>query len=147
MADNNDTVTAEVGAPTSAVNMTTQPLLMPESFSGKGSFSDWLQHFEGVAAINKWDDAAKLLWLRVRLIGPAQTAYGRIPTTAQASYADLTKALKDKFEPEAMKKMSQNSKPTRKQGLKGGRSLPITLSCSQTKLSHTWRTKLESTWP
>ena len=51
--------------------MTTRPLLTSESFSGKGSFSDWLQHFEGVAAINKWEDAAKLLWLRLRLVGAA----------------------------------------------------------------------------
>ena len=105
MADDDDTVTAEGSARTRAATMTTRPLLMPESFSGKGSFSDWLQHFEGVSAINKWDDAAKLLWLRVRLIGAAQTAYGRLPTTARASYADLTKALKDRFEPEAMKEM------------------------------------------
>ena len=79
MADNDP---AEEGTHTSAVTMTTRPLLMPESFSGKGSFSDWLQHFEGVTAINKWDDAAKLLWLRVRLVGTAQTAYRRLPTTA-----------------------------------------------------------------
>ena len=93
------------GARTSTVTVTTRPLLTPESFSGKGSFSEWLQHFKGVAAINKWDDAAKLLWLRVRLIGAAQTAYGRLPTTARASYAELTKALKDRFEPDAMKEL------------------------------------------
>ena len=87
------------------VTVTTRPLLTPEPFSGKGSFTEWLQHFEGVAAINKWDDAAKLLWLRVRLIGTAQTAYGRLPTTARDSYAELTKALKDRFEPDAMKEM------------------------------------------
>jgi len=56
-------------ARTSNVTMTTRPLLMPESFSGKGSFSDWIRHFEGVAPINKWDDVAKLLWLR--LVGAA----------------------------------------------------------------------------
>ena len=87
---------SERDARTSAVTVTTRPLLTPESFSGKGSFSEWLQHFEGVAAINQWDDAAKLLWLRVRLVGSAQTAYGRLPTTARASY---TEALKDMFEP------------------------------------------------
>jgi hypothetical protein len=64
-----------------------------------------MQHFDGVAAINKWDDAAKLLWLRVRLVGTAQTAYGRLPTAARGSYAELTKALKDRFEPDAMKEM------------------------------------------
>ena len=92
-------------ARTSAVTVTTRPLLTPEPFSGKGSFTEWLQHFEGVAAINKWDDAAKLLWLRVRLVGTAQTAHGRLPTTARDSYAELTKALKDRFEPDAMKEM------------------------------------------
>ena len=61
---------------------TGRPLLTPEPFSGKGSFTEWLQHFEGVAAINRWDDAAKLLWLRVRLVEGAQTAYRRLPTTA-----------------------------------------------------------------
>ena len=45
------------------VTVTTRPLLTPEPFLGKGSFTEWLQHFEGMAAINKWDDAAKLLWL------------------------------------------------------------------------------------
>ena len=82
-----------------------RPLLTPDSFSGKGSFSEWLQHFEGVAAINKWDEEAKLLWLRVRLVGGAQTAYGRLPDSARGSYADLTKALKDRFEPAAMREL------------------------------------------
>lgn len=71
MSDEPD-ATAEGGARASTVTVTTRPLLTPESFSGKGSFSEWLQHFEGVAAINKWDDAAKLLWLRIRLVGSFQ---------------------------------------------------------------------------
>ena len=90
---------------TSTVTGTARPLLTPEPFSGKGSFTEWLQHFEGVAAINKWDDAAKLLWLRVRLVGSAQTAYGRLPTSARDAYANLTKALKERFEPDAMKEL------------------------------------------
>ena len=93
---------------------TGRPLLTPEPFSGKGSFTEWLQHFEGVAAINKWDDAAKLLWLRVRLVGGAQTAYGRLPTTARETYADLTKALKERFEPDAMKELYVAEFQTRK---------------------------------
>ena len=45
----------------------------------------------------------KLLRLRVRLVGGAQTAYGRLPAEAKGSYAELTKALKGRFEPEAHK--------------------------------------------
>ena len=63
-------------------------------------FSKWIEHFEAVAAINKWDDASKLLWLRIRLVGGGQTAYGRLPTE---NYLELKKALKGRFEPEALK--------------------------------------------
>ena len=80
-----------------------RPLITPEPFSGSGTFSEWIEHFEAVAAINKWDDDAKVLCLRVRLVGAAQTAYGRLPTEAKASYAELKKALKRRFEPEVLK--------------------------------------------
>ena len=61
MADEEPRGSGTVGGATETV--TTRPLLTPEPFSGKGSFTEWLQHFEGVAAINKWDDTSKLLWL------------------------------------------------------------------------------------
>ena len=73
------------------------------TFSGAGAFSEWIEHFEAVAAINQWDDEDKLLWLRVRLVGGAQTAYGHLPAEAKESYSKLKKALKGRFEPEAMK--------------------------------------------
>ena len=43
-----------------------QPLMTPEPFNGTGSFDDWVDHFEGVAAVNEWDDTAILLWMRVK---------------------------------------------------------------------------------
>ena len=61
------------------------PLINPEPFNGTGLFNDWLDHFEGVAAVNEWDDPAKLLWMRVRLVGSAQTAYRRLPNTSKAT--------------------------------------------------------------
>ena len=45
--------------------MPARPLITPEPFKGTGSFSEWIEHFEAVAAINKGDDDGKLLWLRV----------------------------------------------------------------------------------
>ena len=101
-------MTEDTPPPSSSATTTTppvRPLLTPEPFSGTGSFTEWLQHFEGVAAINKWDDATKLLWVRVRLVGSAQTAYGRLPASARASYSDLVKALKDRFEPAAKREL------------------------------------------
>ena len=52
-----------------------QLLLIPKLFMGTGSFGDWVDHFESVAVINEWDDGAKLLWMRVWLVGRVQTAY------------------------------------------------------------------------
>ena len=66
----------------------------PEPFSGMGSFSDWVDHFEGVAAINDWDDAAKLLWMRVRLVGRAQTTYGRLPDVKKRGLSDVEEVSK-----------------------------------------------------
>ena len=96
--DGSTTATTTPTTPTSQ-----RPLITPEPFSGAGTFSEWIEHFEAVAAINKWDDAAKLLWLRVRLVGGAQTAYGHLPAEAKASYPDLKKAMKGRFEPAALK--------------------------------------------
>ena len=77
----------------------------PEPFSGTGSFSDWIDHFEGVASVNEWDDAVKLLWMRVRLVGRGQTAYGRLPDTSKTDYVTLKKALKERFEPDSKKEL------------------------------------------
>ena len=41
--------------------MASKPLIVPEPFSGESSWSDWLDHFESVAAVNKWKDEEKLL--------------------------------------------------------------------------------------
>lgn len=82
-----------------------RPLVLPEPFSGDGCFSDWIEHFESVAAVNSWDDAAKALWLRVRLTGKAQTAYKRLSDDARKGYADSVKALRERFEPKSKREL------------------------------------------
>ena len=42
-----------------------RPVLTPDPFSGEGRWDDWIEHFESMAEVNGWDEAAKLLWLRV----------------------------------------------------------------------------------
>ena len=82
-----------------------RPLVLPETFSDDGCFSDWIEHFESVAAVNSWDDAAKALWLRVRLTGKAQTAYKRLSDDARKGYADSVKALRERFEPNSKREL------------------------------------------
>ena len=37
-----------------------RPYIYPDLFSGEGSFSQWIKHFESAAAINHWDDETEV---------------------------------------------------------------------------------------
>ena len=79
----------------------TRPLVLPETFDGTGSWSEWCFHFENVAAVNGWDGAQKLQWLRVRVTGRAQKALLRLHGPATTSFEATRDALKARFEPES----------------------------------------------
>ena len=82
-----------------------RPVLTPDPYSGEGSWDDWVDHFESVAEVNKWDGAAKLLWLRVRLTGRAQTAFKQLAEEARATYDNCKVALRERFEPASKKEL------------------------------------------
>ena len=77
--------------------MSERPVVLPDNFSGEGSWSDWKYHFLNVAQINGWDDDAKLQWLRVRLVGRAQRTVRRI--SEDFSFVATINALDETFEP------------------------------------------------
>ena len=54
-------------------------------------------------AVNEWNGNKKLLWLKARLTGRAQLTLQHLPEDVQADYTQLTKAMKDRFEPESRK--------------------------------------------
>ena len=78
--------------------MANRPLVMPEIFNGETSWDQWIYHFENVTAVNKWDEAARLCWLKVRLTGHAQTALQRLPSNRRGLQI-CEKALQERFEP------------------------------------------------
>ena len=80
-------------------------VLTPDPYSGEGSWDDWIDHFESIAEVNKWDGAAKILWLRVRLTGRAQTAFKQLSDEARAAYAECKQALQERFEPDSKKEL------------------------------------------
>ena len=88
-----------------ATTAASRPVLTPDAFTGEGSWDDWLDHFESVAEVNKWDNAAKLLWLRVRMTGRAQTAFKQLSTESRADYPTCIKGLRERFEPECKKEL------------------------------------------
>ena len=91
----------ETGAATASTNR--RPVITPDPFSGEGRWDDWISHFDSVADVNGWDEAAKLLWLRVRLTGRAQTAFKQLSETTRASYTECIKGLQERFEPACKK--------------------------------------------
>ena len=100
--------------------MAGRPVVLPEPFTGEGSWDQWISHFENVAAVNTWDEAAKLLWLRARLTKRAQTAYQNFSEEAKATYGDSKKALKERFEPKCRRELYQTEfRNRRKQRTEG----------------------------
>ena len=55
--------------------------------------------------MNKWDKAARLCWLKVRLTGRAQTALQRLPSNTD--YKSVKKALQERFKPSCCKERYQ----------------------------------------
>jgi len=91
--------------------------LIPKTYSSEGNLDDWIAHFENVAAINGWDNAAKLQWLSVRMTGCAQVAFQRFPEAARVDYAAAKAALIECFEPLAKKDLYATEFQNRKKGL------------------------------
>ena len=78
-----------------------RPVVLPEIFTGEGNFDDWISHFESVAAVNKWSDGEKLLWLKVRLTGKVHVAFNQLAHETKESYVTARKALQERFKPES----------------------------------------------
>ena len=92
-----------------------KPLLLPEVFGGEPqSWTEWLEHFESVAAINKWESAEeKMKWLKVRITGQARMAFRKFPASVQTKYEECTKAFKQRFEPDSKKELYRAELTTR----------------------------------
>ena len=73
--------------------------MLPEKFDGTGNFEEWISHFESIAAINKWGEEEKSLWIRVQLTQKAHVALTRLPSDTIQTYEVIKKALKERFEP------------------------------------------------
>ena len=91
-----------------------RPVVLPEIFTGEGNFDDWISHFESVAAINKWSDGEKLLWLKVRLTGKAHLAFDQLARESQESYVIARKALQERFKPESKRMLYKAEFETRR---------------------------------
>ena len=65
--------------------MAARPLMVPDAYSGEGSWSQWQYHFQNVVAVNDWSEEAQLKWPKVRLTGRAQSVFQHLATETQTS--------------------------------------------------------------
>ena len=82
--------------------MAAKPIILPDTFSGEasaGRWDDWIVHFKNCSEVNHWDDTAKLAFLKVRLVGRAQTAFQQIPEDSRNTFDAAVTALEKRFEP------------------------------------------------
>ena len=84
-----------------------KPLLLPEPYGGEaGGWAEWVDHFENVAAVNKWATGEeKLKWLKVRLTGKAQTAFKKLPQDVKENYGECMKSLQRRFDPDSKRQL------------------------------------------
>ena len=92
---------------------TSKPTMLPELYSGDKSWDDWIDHFDSVATVCEWDEAAKLKWLRVRLTGRAGTTFRRLPEATRNDFEEAIMALRKRFEPESHKELYMTELQTR----------------------------------
>ena len=83
--------------------MASRPAVIPKAFTGDGEWTQWIYHFENTAAVNEWNNAKKLLWLKARLTGRAQLALQHLPEETRESYDGVKQAMQDRFEPPSRK--------------------------------------------
>ena len=63
------------------------------------TFQDWLEHFEAVSQLARWDDHYKLVYLTTALRGTAKSFYRSCSPTQWSSYRSLVAELKKSFTP------------------------------------------------
>ena len=92
--------------------MAQKPVVLPDVFTGEKNWDEWIDHFDSVAAVNGWEAAAKLQWLRVCLTGRAAKTFRRLPQAKRANFKLATEALQKSFGPESKKELHTTAMQT-----------------------------------
>ena len=61
-------------------------IVIPDCFHGEGSWDEWIDHFNIIAAVNEWYDANKPLWLPVRLTGEGPNSFSKVTRSNQGGF-------------------------------------------------------------
>jgi hypothetical protein len=76
-----------------------RPKVMPDLYEGKGSWSQYLAHFETVSDLNDWNMREKAQYLSVSLRGEACQVLQFIPKPDRTNYYQIISAMNKRFDP------------------------------------------------
>ena len=100
-----------------------KPVVQPDIFDGRHpQFDDWLTHFNLCGQINCWTGVQKAKFLAVKLRGSALQVYTDLPDSKEANYADIVKALQERFSPQGQTELYRAQLKARVH--RKGKSLP-----------------------
>ena len=68
--------------------------MLPDKFDGSSSWSDYVIHFESVAAVNQWTDDEKAMYLASHLRGAAREA---LADMVRGEYANILEKFEQRF--------------------------------------------------
>ena len=81
--------------------------VLPETFDGTKNWDNWYFQFENIAAVNGWNDAEKLRWLRLHRMGRLHKVLHHLPEASQETYEATRAGLKAQFDPESHQTLHQ----------------------------------------
>lgn len=95
-------VSTPAPAPTvqTGVTKTQKPIVMPEKYSGRANFKDWLAQFNMCKELNQWTDEKACQFIAVMLTGSALQVYTDLDTESRRRFSEITQALKARFDPD-----------------------------------------------
>ena len=97
-SDSTPVVTSEV-LPTSANMLPPIPPYHGGEQKDGETLQDWLEHFEAVSQLVRWDDHYRLVYLTAALRGTAKSFYRSCSVTQRSNYAGLVAELRKRFTP------------------------------------------------
>ena len=80
------------------------------------TFADWLEHFEAVAQLARWDDHYKFVYLTTALRGTAKAFYRSCSPMQKSNYHSLVAELRKRFTPVQLTAVRTQLFHDRKQG-------------------------------
>jgi hypothetical protein len=82
-----------------------RPKVLPDQFTGKTSWGEYISHFKICAELNAWDEQERIQYFCYSMRGAASQFLGTIPEYQQRSFRRLMEAFSRRFNPNSQSEL------------------------------------------